>query len=320
MPPVSTPIDDSHHALLGAGLKLASVLCLACMAASVKFLGSAVPASQVVFFRGAIAMAVIAVVAWRTMGLRVLKTSNWRAHASRSLAGALSMFCWFISLTMIPLAQMMAISFTIPLFLTVLAVVFLREIIRAYRWAALAVGFSGVVIIVAPGMTAGTGSALGIGIALLASVLAAFALMFLRRMSGAEDALTITFYFFLTSSVLALATLPFIPWPMPTPEQWVLLGMIGFFGVLGQLLMTYCYRYAEASLVAPLDYVNMLFAVAIGYYVFDEIPRLSTWLGAPLVIGAGGIILWREYKNLRQIRSASSIDAQPYSGSASTQR
>lgn len=277
------------------------------MAASVKALGAAIPAGQVVFFRGLISMLVIALVAWRTQGLSLLKTRNWRAHAARSLAGSISMFCWFISLTMIPLAQMMSISFTIPLFLTVLAIVMLGERIRWYRWSALAIGFAGVLIIVAPEVLGSRGSIGGVGIALLAAVLASFALMFLRRMSAHEPALTITFYFFLTSSVLALATLVFIPWPMPTKGQWALLGMTGSFGVLGQLSMTFSYRYAEASLIAPLDYVGMLFAIGIGFYVFGEVPKVTTWIGAPLVILSGGIILWREYAALRQIRSAERV-------------
>jgi drug/metabolite transporter (DMT)-like permease len=308
IPAVFSARDPSHGALLGAGLKLISVFCLAAMAACVKYLGAAVPAGEVVFFRGAVALVVIATVAWRTEGLVVLKTRNWRAHAARSLAGSVSMFGWFTSLTLIPLAQMTAITFTIPLFLTVLAMVFLREQIHAYRWTALAIGFLGVVVIVGPSLLDNQGSTLGVGIAVCAAVLAAFALMFLRRMSGHEHALTITFYFFLTSSTLALMTTVIVPWPMPTPEQWVLLGMTGGFGVLGQLTMTYCYRYAEASLVAPLDYVTLLFAIAIGYYVFGEIPRTTTWLGAPLVIAAGGIILWREYVKLRRIRSVGRIE------------
>jgi drug/metabolite transporter (DMT)-like permease len=278
------------------------------MAACVKYLGSDVPAGQAVFFRGVAAMLVIAAVALRTEGLGALKTRNWRAHASRSLAGAISMFCWFISLTMIPLATMMAISFTVPIFLTLLAMVFLREQIHLYRWTALAAGFLGIIIIVGPGLIEGSGSRLGVAIALAAAILAAFALMFLRRMSGEEHALAITFYFFLTSTVLALLTLVFGAWPMPSPKQWLVLGMVGAFGVLGQLAMTYCYRFAEASLVAPLDYINMLVAIAIGFYVFGEIPRVSTWIGAPLVIAAGGIILWREYATLRRIRSEAGLE------------
>jgi drug/metabolite transporter (DMT)-like permease len=311
MPAVSASAQESHHAITGIGLKLASGLCLASMAACVKALGPSVPAGQAVFFRGAISMLVIAAFSWRAEGLKVLKTKNWRAHAARSLAGALSMFCWFISLTLIPLAEMMAISFTIPLFLTVLAMVFLGEKIRWYRWTAIAVGLSGVLVMVGPDLLRGEGSALGDGVALMAAILAAFAIMFLRRMSGHEHALTITFYFFLTSSVLALMTLAFGPWPMPQGKQWLLLGMTGLFGVAGQLLLTYCYRYAEASLVAPLDYVNMIFAVAIGFYVFGEVPHVSIWVGAPLVIASGAIILWREYATLRRIRSAGAIDSRP---------
>lgn len=309
MPAVSPRSLDSHPALLGVALKLVSVLGLAGMAACVKYLGAAVPAGQVVFCRGAVSLLVIAAVAWRTEGLRVLKTGNWRAHAWRSVVGSLSMFCWFVSLTMIPLARMTAISFTIPLFLTVLALVFLGERFRWYRWAALAIGFAGVVIIVAPDLVTGAGSGLGSGIALTAAVLAAFALMFLRRMSSHEHALAITFYFFLTSSTLALLTLPVTPWATPTPGQWLVLAMTGLFGVLGQLAMTWSYRYAEASLIAPLDYTSLLVAIAIGFYVFGEVPQLSTWLGAPLIMSAGGIILWREYATLRSIRSARRFEA-----------
>lgn len=302
MPPVPASIDDSRHAVIGIVLKLVSVFCLASMAACVKYLGPAVPPGQVIFFRGLIALIVISVFAARTTGLGVLKTGNWQAHARRSLAGASSMFCWFVALTMIPLAQITAITFTIPLFLTVLAVVFLREVIHWYRWSAIGIGFAGVVITVGPDVLQGGGSALGVGIALAAAVLAAFALMFLRRMSGEEHALTITFYFFLTSTTLALVTTLFVGWPMPTSSQWILLLLTGVFGVLGQLTMTYSFRYAEASLIAPLDYVTMLYALAVGYYVFGEVPNASIWIGAPLVIAAGGIILWRETRSLRRPR------------------
>ena len=306
MPRVSTAPDHSHP-VLGIVLKFGSVVMLAMMAACVKYLGSGVPAGQAIFFRGSIAMIVIAFVAWRTDGLHVLKTKNWRAHASRSLAGSISMFCWFTALTMIPLAEMTAISFTTPLFLTVLAMVFLAERIHWYRWTALGMGFAGVVVIVAPQLTGEFGSALGVGIGLASAVLASFALMFLRRMSRQEHALTITFYFFLTSTVLASLSTLVVGWHFPSPTEWVVFGLIGLFGVTGQLLMTYSYRHAEASLIAPLDYASLLVAVLIGFYVFAEVPHVATWVGAPLVIAAGAIILWREYAKLKAIRSAQRI-------------
>ena len=302
MPAVSAHDRHSHPAL-GIAFKLASVVCLSGMAACVKLLGSGVPAGQTIFVRGVISMFVLTLIASRSGGLHLLTTRNWRAHAMRSLAGSASMFCWFTALTMIPLAQMTAISFTIPLFLTVLAMIFLGERIHVFRWTALGVGFAGVMIIVAPQLSGGSGNIPGIAISLLAAILAAFALLALRRMSGEEHALTITFYFFATSSTLAAISWLFIRWPAPTPTQWLLLGLTGLFGVLGQLFMSYCYRYAEASLVAPLDYVNMLLSVAIGFYLFSEIPLLTTWLGAPLVIASGAIIIWREYAQHKRVRS-----------------
>jgi len=309
MRPVSSGRDDSHHPIRGVGLKLISVVCLAIMAACVKALGPAVPPGQVVFFRGVIAMFVIGLVAWRGAGLQTLRTRNWRAHAVRSLAGSLSMFCWFISLTLIPLAQMTAISFTVPLFLTVLAMILLGERIRWYRWTALAIGFAGVLVIVGPDLLVSRTGSAGAGIGLLAAILAAIALIFLRRMSGHEHALTITFYFFATSATLAVLSIAIQPWPMPARSQWALLAMTGIFGVLGQLAMTYSYRHAEASLLAPLDYTSMLIAIAFGYYVFGETPHVTTWLGAPLVIAAGGIILWREYTQLQRIRSVGRLES-----------
>lgn len=304
---VSPSPEHSHHPVLGILLKLASVLLLAGMAACVKGLGAAIPAGQVVFFRGSISLLVVAVVAWRSGGLERLKTRNWRAHASRSLAGTFSMFCWFAALGMIPLAEMTAISFTVPLFLTVLAMLLLGERIHAYRWTALAMGFAGVLVIVGPQLVEARGNALGALVGLTSSTTAAFALMFLRRMSGHEHVFTITFYFFLTATVCAALTMLFGNWRLPDATQWVLLGLTGVLGAFGQLLMTYSYRYAEASLIAPLDYVSMLVAVALGFYLFGEIPHVATWIGAPLVIAAGAIILWREYVKLRTVRAQARV-------------
>jgi drug/metabolite transporter (DMT)-like permease len=285
-----------HRPVLGAFFKLTSVLFLSSMGACVKHLGSAIPTGETIFVRGVISIFVLALVAWRVEGLHVLKTSNLRSHALRSLSGTASMFCWFTALTLIPLADFTAISFTAPLFLTILAMLFLGERIHAYRWSALGIGFVGVLIMVGPQLTFGGGS-VGVAVALGAAVFSAIAVTFLRSMSGSggEHAITITFYFSVTAMVCAAFT-ALAGWPMPTGEQWLFIGLAGLFGVLGQLLMTYSYRYAEASLVAPLDYGNLLFAVVYGYYFFGELPHLSTWIGAPLVIAAGVIILWREYR------------------------
>ncbi len=131
-----------------------------------------------------------------------------------------------------------------------------------------------------------------------AAVFSALAITTLRSMSGSggEHPLAITFYFSLTT-VICSALTAVGGWPMPTRGAVVRSSVsAALFGVFGQLLMTMSYRYAEASTLAPLDYTNLLFAVTLGFYFFDEVPHWSMWIGAPLVIAAGLIILWREYR------------------------
>lgn len=287
--------DYQHRPVLGVFLKLSSVVLLSGLAACVKYLGDAVPTGQIIFVRGVISMAVLAFIAWRFEGLHVLRTDKLRSHAVRSLSGTASMFCWFTALTLIPLADFTAISFTAPMFLTVLAMLFLGERIHAYRWSALTIGFIGVLITIGPHLTLGE-SSLGVVVALGAAVFSALAMVALRGMSGrgGEHPLAITFYFSLTTVVCSALTAA-AGWPMPTGEQWLFIGLSALFGVFGQLLMTMSYRHAEASTLAPLDYTNLLLAVTLGFYFFGEVPHWSMWIGAPLVISAGLIILWREY-------------------------
>ncbi|HEY5810059.1 MAG TPA: DMT family transporter [Povalibacter sp.] len=296
-------VTPRHFPLLGVGLKLASVVLFSGMAVCVKLLGREVPPGQSIFVRGIISVLVLALIAWRTDQLHLLRTRNWRSHALRSLSGTLSMFGLFAALTMIPLADVTAITFTAPLFLTVLAMVFLGEKIHYFRWTALGVGFLGVLIMIGPHLSFSDGSLLGVLAALAHAIFSAIAMMFLRRMSGSEHAITITFYFSLTFMTCAGLT-ALQGWPVLTATQWALITLAGLFGVFGQLLMTYSYRYAEASMIAPLDYSNLIMAMILGYLFFGEIPSLSVWIGAPLVVAAGLIILWREYSLRKQLSSA----------------
>jgi drug/metabolite transporter (DMT)-like permease len=161
-----------------------------------------------------------------------------------------------------------------------------------------------VVITIGPHLTFARGASAGVVIALTSAVFSAVAMAFLRSMAGREHVITITFYFSLTfMSCSALTSLQ--GWPMPTPAQWLLIVLAGFLGVGGQLLMTYAYRFAEASTIAPLDYSNMILAVALGWAFFDEIPTLSVWIGGSLIVAAGAIILGREYHLKKQLSTPS---------------
>jgi drug/metabolite transporter (DMT)-like permease len=292
--------SSRHRPVLGIALKLGSVVLFAGMTVCVKFLGQDIPSGQTIFVRGLISVLVLTLIAWRTEGLHLLKTRNWRSHARRSLAGTVSMFCLFAAVTKIPLADVTAIAFTSPMFLTVLAMVFLGEKIHRFRWTALGFGFLGALIMIGPHLSFAEGSSVGALTALGAAMFSAIAMTFLRSMSGGEHAITITFYFSLTFTVCAALT-ALEGWPLPTATQWCLIVLAGLLGVFGQLLLTYSYGYAEASTIAPLDYTSMIMAVLLGYLFFDEIPSLSIWLGAPLVVGAGLIILWREYYLKKQL-------------------
>lgn len=305
-------MDDTlaarHRPLLGIALKLASLVLFSGMTLCVKLLGTATPSGQTIFARGLISVVVLALIAWRTKRLSLLKTQNWRGHASRSLSGTVSMFCLFTAVTMIPLAEVTAITFTSPMFITVLAMVFLGEKIHRYRLTALILGFVGMLIMVGPHLSFGTGSSMGSLAALGAAIFAAIAMTSLRAMSRGEHAITITFYFSLTFMICAALT-ALQGWPMPTPMQFLLITLAGLFGVFGQLLMTYSYRYAEASVIAPLEYASMILSISLGYLFFAEVPNVSVWIGAPLVIGAGLIVLWRE--RLLQQSAKAALNSEP---------
>lgn len=284
-----------HRPIFGIAFKLGSVVLFAGMIVCIKLLGQDIPSGQTIFVRGVISVVVLTLIAWRTEGLHLLKTRNWRSHALRSLSGTVTMFCFFFAITQIPLADVTAITFTSPMFLTVLAMIFLGEKIHRFRWTALGIGLLGALIMISPHLSLAHSSSAGALIALTGAMFSAIAMTLLRSMSGGEHALTITFYFSLTFMICAAVT-ALQGWPMPTATQAWLIVFAGLFGVFGQLLMTYSYRYAEASTIAPLEYTSMITAVLLGYLFFDEIPSLSIWLGAPLVVGAGLIILWREYR------------------------
>jgi drug/metabolite transporter (DMT)-like permease len=293
-----------HRPVTGIALKLASLVLFSGMSLCVKLLGQAIPTGQTIFARGVISAVVLGFIAWHTGRLHLLKTSNWRAHALRSLSGTVSMFCLFTALTMIPFADVTAITFTAPMFITVLAMLFLGERIHRYRWTALVLGFVGVLIMIGPHLTFSEGSLSGSLAALGAAFFAAIAMTSLRAMSAGEHAITITFYFSLTFMLCAALT-ALQGWPMPTSTQLLLIVLAGLFGVFGQLLMTYSYRYAEASTIAPFEYASMIMAVLLGFVFFGEVPDLSVWIGAPLVIAAGLIVLWREHLLKKQISPAS---------------
>lgn len=287
--------------LRGIAFKLASVLVFIVMAALIKATADHVPAGQAVFFRSFFAMPVIlAWLAWRRELGTGLKTGNPVGHLWRGVVGTLAMGLGFAGLGYLPLPEVTAIGYAAPLLTVIFAAMFLGEEVRAFRISAVALGMTGVLIVLAPRLSldpgeAGLAEALGAMLVLGGAVFAALAQVFVRRLVQTEATPAIVFYFSLTATLLSLVTLPF-GWVWPDPWEAALLVLAGLLGGVGQILLTSSYREADASLVAPFDYASMLFALGIGYFVFAEVPTLPMLGGAALIVTAGILIIWRERK------------------------
>jgi drug/metabolite transporter (DMT)-like permease len=277
-------------------LKVASTLAFMSMATLVKLLSDRFPVGEITFARSLFALIPVAIWAAAEGGLRtVFHTSRPGAHFLRSLVGVAAMFLGFAALARLPLADSTAISFTAPLITVALAALILHERVRVYRWSAVGVGFLGVLIILSGYVQEGAPdrNVLGAGLQLGAAAGVALVAIQIRHMTRTEPAATIVIYFSIFSTLVSLLTIPF-GWVMPTPIEAVALLAIGILGGIGQVLMTESFRHADASLLAPFDYVSMIWALAISVVIFGTLPTGTMLAGAMIVVAAGLFVLYRE--------------------------
>lgn len=272
--------------------------------AAIKLEASTFHVVQLVFFRSVFAFVPLAPFIFRA-GTGLLKTRRPWLHAGRCFAGITSMFAYFYALGFLPLADLTAINFTMPLFVTALSVPLLGERVGWRRWTAVAVGFGGVLLITRPG-----GGMLDplILIALFSAFGYAIAVICMRRLGSTDSSATTTFYFTATSAVISALLLPFF-WQTPNATEWVVLILIGIVSGGAQLMMTLGYRYAPAAIVAPFDYIALVWAALLGFVIWGEIPTAWTVSGAAIVIASGLYILRRETRLARE-RAAASIPPQ----------
>jgi drug/metabolite transporter (DMT)-like permease len=287
--------------LHGILYKLASVLVFIVMAAMIKTTAPHVPAGEVVFFRSLFAIPVIVVwLALRRELATGLKTSNPMGHLWRGVAGTIAMGLGFAGLGYLPLPDVTAIGYAAPLLTVIFAAMFLGEDVRLFRISAVALGMVGVMIVLGPRLSIGPeganmAEAFGATLVLGGAVFAALAQVFVRKLVMTEATSAIVFWFSLTATLLSLVTLPF-GWVWPTQREAAILVGAGLLGGVGQIFLTSSYREADASLVAPFDYASMLFSLAIGYFVFAEVPTRTMLMGAALIVTAGVLIIWREHR------------------------
>ena len=286
--------------LRGILFKILSVCMFMGMASLVKASSAEVPPGQAVFFRSFFALPII--IGWLAIRHELRdgwKTKSPMGHVWRGLVGTTAMGLGFTGLGLLPLPEVTAIGYAAPLLVVIFAAMFLGEDVRIFRLSAVAMGMVGVLIVLSPRLSVGASldvsETLGAVVVLMGAVMAALAQVFVRKMVATETTAAIVFWFTITSSVMALFTLPW-GWVMPGWQVALMLVMAGLLGGIGQILLTSSYRFADASLVAPFDYTSMLLALVIGYFIFDEVPTGTMLLGAGIVISAGVLIIWRERK------------------------
>lgn len=282
----------------GIALKLASVIAFTVMAAMLKAVSDRVPPGEMVFFRSA--FGIFPILIWLAAthelagGLRV---QNPLAHVLRGVIGTTSMSLGFAALGYLPLPEATAIGYAAPILTVIFAVLLLGERVRFVRSAAVAMGMTGVLIVLWPqiGGHAGRAEITGATLALCGACCTALVMIQIRRMVGTERTSAIVFWFSLTATVLSLLSLPF-GWVVPTAGEAGLLIGAGLLGGTSQILMTSAYRHADASVIAPFEYASIVVALILGYAVFGEVPVATTLIGAAVVIAAGVLIIWREHQ------------------------
>ena len=270
-------------------LMIASACSFGVMAILIRHASHALHAFEITFFRSFFSALATAPLLMRG-GLRGLHTDRLWFYVMRCAIGTIGMLAGFWAIAHLPLAQAIALSYSSPLFVTIGAVIFLGEIVRARRWSAVAAGFIGVLVIVRPGTEGFTAASL---VALLAAASTGTVTISIKFLSRSDPPDTIVL---LTTWLWVPLSLPFAlaVWQMPASSQWPVLVVIGILGTLGQYFWTHALRLADASTLAPFSYLQLVIVSILAWLVFDETLDRYTVLGAVIVIGASLYIARRE--------------------------
>ena len=305
---LSSPIQKAS--LAGVLFALGGSVTLSVNDLAIKALSDTYALHQVILIRAAISMVIILAVIWASRtGFRQLATKRWKEHLFRVSIVMISNVTYFLGLAAMPLADAVATSFIAPVLVTLMSAVVLGESVGPRRWAAVAVGLLGVVVMVRPGAGVIQPAAI---LVLISAFCYASSHMMTRRMRDTESAMTLNFFvqcgFIVVSSVMGLwvgdghlagsanASLAFLfrPWVIPaTPDLWAFIAT-GMAVGIGGLMMSQAYRTSEAALIAPFEYIGMPMAIFWGVIVFGTWPDSTAWIGIALICGAGLYTLWRE--------------------------
>ena len=222
----------------------------------------------------------------------VLKTSHLKQHFLRAILGLPAMLIYFSALVLLPIEKLTAISFVVPLIVTILAVFFLGEKIYIYRTLALILGFSGMLVIIRPGFV---DISIGVYMVLFSALLWSVNIIITKKISKDDSAITILAYQSIFMSLLSFFIVLFF-WEMPSLKTFIYLILAAMCGTVLHLTLNHAFKLVDVSMTQPYSFLNLVFASIIGYFVFDEIPDLYTWIGALIIFTGVLIISYREMK------------------------
>lgn len=286
--------EHPHRPLLGIALRLGAMLAFAVQLALVKRAGEAgASLAEIVFWRQMVAIPLL--LAWMAAAgrLELLRSARYLIHGRRALLGLTSMSLTLGATLLLPLAELTTLTFTGPLFAVTLSALLLREHVGRYRWFAVALGFVGVMIVAQPGGQAL--APLGVAMVSTAALLNGLITIQVRDLNRTEHPLTIVILF----SCFSMPIMAPLAWLYATPHPghvYLLLAAVGVCGLLVQLGLTGALRFGSVATVAVMDYSSLIWSTLLGWWLWDHLPPLATWLGAPLIVAAGLIVLWREHR------------------------
>ena len=282
------PVTDN---LRGIMWMLGSTVCLALMHTTIHHVSDTVHPFVVVFFRLFFALIVVIPFFIRD-GLAPLKTSKLGLLTLRGVLNFGAMLCFFMALSMAPIADVTALSFTAPLFATLLAVLILKEKLGWRRVAAIVVGFVGTLVVLRPGFAE---ISTGYILVLVATIFWGACVIIIKTLSRTESSVTITTYMSLVMAPLALVPALFVwSWPSLTDFAW--LAFLGLLGGCGQMAVSQALRHAETHVAMPFDFVRLIWVSITGYLFFAEVPDIFVWLGGALIFSSTAYITIREHK------------------------
>ncbi|MCW6026494.1 DMT family transporter [Stenotrophomonas sp. SRS1] len=277
---------------------LGSTLAFGLMAIAIRYATRYVPTQEVAFFRNAFGLLALLPMLIRP-GSAPLRTQQLPRYFLRSAIGLASMLCAFWAIGHLPISQAISLSYSTPLFVTIAAVLWLGETVRMRRWAAVIIGFIGVLIIVRPGSTSFTpGTLVAVGAAVLSSLVA----IQIKQLTRVDSADTVVFYTYVFWVPLSLVPALFV-WVWPTGVAWVWLVATGVLGTLGQLLWTRALRLGEVSALTPISFMQLPLVSVLGWLLFNEALDRWTVIGAGIILGANAYIAHREAVLARRAKS-----------------